>query len=342
MATVLFLIFLMGVLVDGASRSLPLKELRRRARSGNDSRSRSIYKAATYGSSLRLFTLIVEATIAVLLILMAADYSNWLAAGLIIVIGWLISRGRYLVRPDAWTWFVASLVSPILANLLSFLRPVLLRLESWIRLVDKTPQHTGLYEREDLLELIKQQNRQIDNRLTKSELKIVEGTLTFGDKLVGQIMTPRRSIKFVVADDAAGPHLMDELHASGFSRFPVVKEKAKTAEPQLVGTLYLRDLVGYEGQGRVRDIMKKEVYYINEGQNLRQALAAIIKTHHHLLIVVNDFEEVSGVLSLEDVIEQILGEKIVDEFDRYDDLRAVAAILADKERHQHSSDRVVE
>ena len=76
--------------------------------------------------------------------------------------------------------------------------------------------------------------------------------------------------------------------------------------------------------------------FINEDSNLRQALSAFLKTHHHLLIVVNSFEEMVGVLSLEDVLEQILGKQIVDEFDSYDNLRAVASIAAQKDQAQHN------
>jgi CBS domain containing-hemolysin-like protein len=70
--------------------------------------------------------------------------------------------------------------------------------------------------------------------------------------------------------------------------------------------------------------MKKGATFIKESQTLREALAGFLKTQHHLFVVVNDFEEISGVISLEDVMEQILGEKIIDETDKHEDLRAEA------------------
>jgi CBS domain containing-hemolysin-like protein len=160
--------------------------------------------------------------------------------------------------------------------------------------------------------------------------------MTFGDKLVGSIMTPRRQIKFVKADETVGPMLMDELHKTGHSRFPITKDNPKTPSPQVVGTLYLKDIVGYQGGGKVKDQARKDVYYINEDSNLRQALSAFLKTHHHLLIVVNSFEEIVGVLSIEDVFEQIIGQPINDEFDNYDSLRAVAAKEAKQENKNHN------
>jgi CBS domain containing-hemolysin-like protein len=71
--------------------------------------------------------------------------------------------------------------------------------------------------------------------------------------------------------------------------------------------------------------MDPKVYYIHEDQTLEHALAAFLKTHHHLFVVVNEYRETVGILCLEDVIEALLGRKIVDEFDAHDDLRAVAA-----------------
>ena len=70
--------------------------------------------------------------------------------------------------------------------------------------------------------------------------------------------------------------------------------------------------------------MEPKVYYIREDQTLQHALAAFLKTHHQLFVVVNEFRETVGLLSLEDVIEALIGQKIVDEFDAHDDLRAVA------------------
>ena len=70
--------------------------------------------------------------------------------------------------------------------------------------------------------------------------------------------------------------------------------------------------------------MEKKVYYIREDQTLDHALAAFLKTRHHLFVVVNGYRETAGIITLEDVIEALLGRKIVDEFDLHDDLRAVA------------------
>ena len=128
---------------------------------------------------------------------------------------------------------------------------------------------------------------------------------------------------------------MDTLHKSGHSRFPVYDGK----KDNIVGTLYMRDLVNAKEGGTIKSVMKHDVGYVHEEQNLYDALQAVIKTHHHLLVVVNSFEEYVGIITLEDILEQVVGKLIVDEFDQYNDLRAVAARAAEAEREARGEEK---
>jgi len=68
-------------------------------------------------------------------------------------------------------------------------------------------------------------------------------------------------------------------------------------------------------------------------QTLDHAMQAFNRTKHHLFIVVNEFEDIVGVLSINDVIAQILGKKVIDEFDKYDDLKEVAKQTTAHKQH---------
>jgi CBS domain containing-hemolysin-like protein len=151
-------------------------------------------------------------------------------------------------------------------------------------------------------------------------------SLTFGDRLVRDIFIPFSQVKTVKLSDSLGPVLMGELHDSGHSRFPVYDGKSDN----IIGILYLHDLLKEQHGGSVKSIYHKQVVYAHEEQNLYQTLQAFLKTKRHLFIVVNGFEEVIGIVTIEDVIEQIIGQPIMDEFDQYQDLRAVAIRMADK------------
>jgi CBS domain containing-hemolysin-like protein len=333
---ILALVFFASVLLDKARRTVSVKELRRRARGGKNANNSNLYKLVAHGESLKLFLWLAGGISGAILFINLAGFSESLTVIALLLAAWLVLGDRPL-DTEGFFWKLAGLISTPTLKIVGFLHPVLVRFTKLFSKLRPIRVHTGLYDKDDLLDLINTQNRQLDNRVPDEDLKIAFGSLTFGDKLVRDVMIPRHEIKFVAATDTVGPLLMDELHASGFSRFPVVEAPTKEANPKVIGTLYLKDLLDHSGKGRVKDVMRKGANFINESQTLREALNAFLKTQHHLLVVVNNFEEIAGIISLEDVMEQILGQKIMDEFDRYEDLRAVAEHDAKKEHNHHTA-----
>jgi CBS domain containing-hemolysin-like protein len=330
----LALVFVKVILLYKLYNSVPAVELKRLARAKNK-RAEALYKVANYEAALDVLLWILGVASGAALFIWSARFSVYLAVGVIVVTAWLTIWAP-APRWNGWFGSLAAMLAKYQAAVLSFLNPVLGRIASWFPPAYRVHFHTGLYEKKDLVELLSRQSGQLDNRIHPADLTIAQGTVTFGDKLVRSIMTPRRQIKMVEAEETVGPMLMDDLHKTGHSRFPVIKEAAtKGTSPEVVGTLYLKDIVGYSGSAKVKSLARKDVYYINEDSSLRQALDAFLKSHHHLLIVVNSFEEIVGVLSLEDVLEQIVGSPILDEFDQYENLRAVAAMDAKKDRTGH-------
>jgi CBS domain containing-hemolysin-like protein len=160
------------------------------------------------------------------------------------------------------------------------------------------------------------------NLLTNDEKKLIRSSLHFKERTVDEIMTPRGVVATIPKDELIGPLTLDELHRTGFSRFPVIDGDID----HVIGVLHIKELltVGHRDSETAAQAMEKKVYYINQNQTLEHALAAFIKTRHHLFIVVNGYRETAGILTLEDVIEALLGREIVDEFDLHDDLRVVA------------------
>ncbi|HVO86433.1 MAG TPA: CBS domain-containing protein [Candidatus Binatia bacterium] len=337
MRLVLYIILLVGlansIIIDKALGVFTPKELKRRAKSGHDKKSAAIYKMAAYGRSLSVLLWLKGVICAGILLILLGGTSWFVALVFVLAVGWSIKIWQPPKTNDTWVWWWAAKVAPAIAFIMSYLSPLL----GGGRHKGTPTPRSGVYEKEDLLEFLHDQNNQADNRISESELKMAFNALTFGDKKVGEVMTPLRQVKLVADTETIGPMLTDELYKTGFSRFPVVREgTTRAANPQVIGTLYLKELIGYEGKSLVRELMDRKVFYINEVQSLRDALGAFIKTHHHMFIVVNNFEEVVGVLTIEDVLEQILGEKIVDEFDHYDDLRAVAGLEAKKDHADHA------
>lgn len=173
-------------------------------------------------------------------------------------------------------------------------------------------RYKRLDSKDELIHLIQSS----EEALSESQRRVISSTLDFGGKLVSEIMTPRSSINSIKKEEFLGPLVLDELHSLGNSRLPVIDGDLD----HVVGILYLRDLLSLDirKSALAEDVMDKKVYYINQSDTLEHALAAFLKVRHHLFIVINDTRETVGILSLEDVIETLIGQKIVDEDDHSD------------------------
>lgn len=183
-----------------------------------------------------------------------------------------------------------------------------------------SPAHLRLDSKEELEYLIQNASAV----LSKEEQKHIVNGLKFDQRRVDEIMTPRGMIDSISKKEHLGPLVLNDLHNTGHSRFPVSDGDID----HVVGMLHIQDLLVIDSGKKstsVEKAMEPRVFYIREDQSLAHALAAFIRTRHHLFIVINEFRETVGVISLEDVMEALLGHKIVDEFDTHEDLRLVAA-----------------
>jgi CBS domain containing-hemolysin-like protein len=311
---------------------VPAHELKRLARRG-DEVAQLLYRAVAFGMSLQVLLTAAAIILGIFaLVLMTNAMGTFLGVVVLLV---LVGLGAMifvptdeLTRSSLW---LAKKAAPAIAWLLERVQPFIDFFVRGVRKHRHVTLHTGLYEKSDLVELLERQKGQTDSRISENEIGLLQHALTFGDKLVSDAMVPKRVAAMVSSKESIGPVLMDELAKSGHSRFPVFAEK----RDNVVGILYLHDLVGAKHTGTVEHLMSHKLTYVHEDFTLFQALQAFLKTKHHLFLVVNSFEELVGIITIEDVLEQMIGKPIVDEFDRYDDLRAVAATAAKKDHKAH-------
>jgi CBS domain containing-hemolysin-like protein len=192
----------------------------------------------------------------------------------------------------------------------------------YIRIFTPESQEIMLHSREELQHLVQGSVGVLSN----DEKKLLLSAMSFKDELVKDVMTPRSMIESINKEEVLGPLVLDDLHKKGYSRFPVIENDVD----HVIGVLHLRDVLTLDAAkkhatSRAEAAMEARVFYIHEAQTLEHALNSFIKTHHHLFVVVNEYRETVGLLTLEDVIEALLGREIIDEFDEHEDLRIVAA-----------------
>ncbi|MBI3773494.1 MAG: HlyC/CorC family transporter [Gammaproteobacteria bacterium] len=171
-------------------------------------------------------------------------------------------------------------------------------------------------DREDLVELLR--DAQQRNLLDVDALLMIEGVMQVSEMQVRDIMVPRSQM-IVLEQDSSLDEWLPIIAESGHSRFPVIGEN----RDEVVGLLLAKDLVPYFiGDRRqtfnVRDMLRPAVF-VPESKRLNVLLKDFRANRNHMAIVVDEFGGVAGLVTVEDVVEQIVGE-IADEHDIEEDI----------------------
>ncbi|MGO3183962.1 MAG: gliding motility-associated protein GldE [Aequorivita sp.] len=148
---------------------------------------------------------------------------------------------------------------------------------------------------------------------TFEEQKILQGIVTFGNTDTKQVMKNRMDI-FALNEDQSFKEILPEILERGYSRIPVYKDSMDN----ITGILYVKDLIPYTDR-KILDwkTLKREAYFVPENKKLDDLLNEFKEMKMHLAIVVDEYGGTSGLISMEDIIEEIVGE-ISDEFDDED------------------------
>ncbi|MCM2335467.1 MAG: CBS domain-containing protein [Pseudomonas sp.] len=178
--------------------------------------------------------------------------------------------------------------------------------------------------REDLVELLR--DAQSDGLIASDTLRMMEGAIAVSDLTVGDVMIPRAQMVSLPAD-ARFLDLMRMVVESGHSRFPVHGDDKDEVLGILLAKDLLRGVVADNGPGTVHELLRPAVL-IPESKRLDVLLREFRQSRNHMAIVIDEHGGVSGLLTIEDVLEQIVGE-IDDEHDDAEDPNALIAAQAD-------------
>lgn len=149
-----------------------------------------------------------------------------------------------------------------------------------------------------------------DHETTSDEQRILEGIVNFGNTDTREVMCPRMDM-FALSDELTLEEILPVILEQGFSRIPVFQEK----KDNIKGILYTKDLLpNLDNPNFVwQDILKPPIY-VPENKKLDDLLKEFQQKKIHLAIVVDEYGGTSGLISLEDIMEEIVGD-ISDEFD---------------------------
>ena len=225
-----------------------------------------------------------------------------------LVLGELTPKRLALQRAEG----LAMLVARPLNGLASLTRPVVWLLSkstnALVRLVGGDPKVSGeAISQEELRDLVA-----AHESLTSDERKLIDEVFRAGDREVREVMTPRTEVTFLEASMTAS-RAAKLVGDSTYSRFPV----AGRDEDDVVGFVHVRDLfLPNHPAGRAATVgdLSREVKRLPGTAGVLTALSEMRRENHHLAIVVDEYGGTDGIVTLEDLIEEVIGE-IYDEYD---------------------------
>ncbi|BBL76478.1 HlyC/CorC family transporter [Methylomagnum ishizawai] len=164
-------------------------------------------------------------------------------------------------------------------------------------------------DREDLLELLRAAQKR--NLLDPEALGMIEGVMQVSEQRVRDIMIPRSQM-IVVSQDAPLEDIFPLVAESAHSRYPVIGED----RTEVVGVLLVKDLLIHSLKDRSRKVVEimRQALFVPESKRLNVLLREFRSSRSHMAIVVDEYGAAAGLVTIEDVLEQIVGE-IEDEHD---------------------------
>jgi len=299
--------------------SLDVYELERKKDLG-DPDSKKVYPVRKRGNllltTLLLGNVAVNAVLSIYLGTVASGVvAGLIATALIFLFGEIIPQAvisRFALKFGAAT-------APLMKLIIFIMFPICFPI-AWV--LDRVlgEELRSVYSKQELMKVIEEHEDSPHSDIDEDEERVLKGALSFSETTVHQIMTPRTVVRLIDAAECMDKQRLKELYDTGFSRFPVYEDE----KDNIVGIFYLRDMVLHPENACVRDVMFNDILTVNNKEKLDVVLNNIIKARKHLCMVYDEFSTFVGVISLEDILEEIVGREIVDEDDVVVDTRAEA------------------
>ncbi len=245
------------------------------------------------------------------------DAAKWAAIPLVVLVillfGEVLPKTLAIHYPENVAFFVAPLVDGFRRSIRPLLLVVTKFVDGLLKLAGVKPEAIGpSLTEEDFRDLV--ETGQQEGMLEEAEKFLIHRVFEFSDKTVRNIMTPLRSV-FALPLPTKMDEAIEALRAHRFSRVPVYRKNLEG----IVGVLYAKDLLRAKGQGRrpeglgLRPFLRR-VHFVPLSKKLDDLFRELQKQRIHLAVVVDEYGRTAGVVTLEDLLEELFGE-IRDELD---------------------------
>jgi len=236
---------------------------------------------------------------------------------LVLIFGEISPKTLAKKHPETFAMFSA----PLIYGISILLTPFTFLFKKWqdllSRLFKKNEEDEAGITEEELISIIEEAEEEGD--IDKEESSLIKSAIEFNDLEVGDIFTPRIDITAVSAD-ATKEEITSVFNESGYSRIPVYENDLDN----ITGILYYKDFFTLvKGKKTSVSEIVKPVIYVTKNQKINDLLKELQNKQLHLAVVTDEFGSTAGIVTLEDILEEIVGE-IWDEHDeRVEELREV-------------------
>ena len=300
---------------ETAYTSLNLVRMKRMAADG-DTRAAKVLKLAERYESLLSSILIgnnivniLASSLATVLFVRALGNKGVTVSTLVITVVILLVgevTPKNIAKEHAET--IAMKFYPVLFALTKLFTPLNWLLGCWQKLIGKVvkPAEDRGYTEEELITIVEEAEN--EGGIDAHESELIKSAIEFTDVDVEEILTPRVEIQAMELG-ASDDEISDLFQESGYSRLPVYQETVDN----IVGILHEKDFYANRGKVPVRELMSTPTY-VMQNTKVSDLLKLLQKTKSHMAVVVDEYDGVQGIVTMEDILEELVGE-IWDEHD---------------------------
>jgi len=227
-----------------------------------------------------------------------------------LILGELVPKMLALKNPERLALFMARPLEWFSRVAAWGIKPLALSSRSVLRLLGKSAPDGKVFITEEEINLLMKEGQET-GVFDKTEQELIRSVFEFTDTSVKEVMVPRPKM-CAIEIDTPSPEFLRYIDENKFSRYPVYRKERN----DLLGILYQKDLLSQVASGktfRLTDLLHP-VYYVPEAMKVSVLLKEMQRRRIHMAIVVNEHGSVEGLVTLEDLIEEIVGE-IQDEYD---------------------------
>lgn len=311
--------------------SLNLSSLERKKKLGNE-KAKKVYSIRKNGNlllcTLLLGNVAVNSALAVFLGSIAKGFiAGLVSTGLIVIFGEILPQAvftRYALKIGAGSvWLVRFFIFA----LYPVTKPISMILDKMLGAELPT-----IWDKREIAEIIKTHEDSPDSKIDADEERIMLGAISYSEKSAIDILTPKPVVYMLNVNNEINKNLLGEIREKSFTRVPVFENH----RDNVLGILFVKDLIGVDVNRnlRINDVYRNDAIFAKETIKLDKLFNLMINGKNHMAVIYDGLGIFKGIVTVEDIIEEIIDKEIVDEVDKVEDMQKFAKEKFDRELHE--------